>query len=173
MNFFSISNFISLVTAARQMIFTTPIRCASASSTGNQGNGDQSSGRAPLKKPFTPVGKHDDHMPEKHRDAEKQALEAFPDDVNPETGEKGGPRGPEPTRYGDWERKGRCIDFWWNNERLKIQEPSGFGGKRQCWLGKRIQITDGKQPHGDWKTRLKHGFVIMKEKKNEGTNLTR
>jgi hypothetical protein len=25
--------------------------------------------------------------------------------------EKGGPKGPEPTRYGDWERKGRCIDF--------------------------------------------------------------
>ncbi|MFO1352120.1 MAG: DUF1674 domain-containing protein [Gammaproteobacteria bacterium] len=22
-----------------------------------------------------------------------------------------GPRGPEPTRYGDWERAGRCIDF--------------------------------------------------------------
>ena len=25
--------------------------------------------------------------------------------------ELGGPEGPEPTRYGDWERKGRCIDF--------------------------------------------------------------
>lgn len=25
--------------------------------------------------------------------------------------ELGGPAGPEPTRYGDWERKGRCIDF--------------------------------------------------------------
>ncbi len=25
--------------------------------------------------------------------------------------ELGGPSGPEPTRYGDWERKGRCIDF--------------------------------------------------------------
>lgn len=25
--------------------------------------------------------------------------------------EVGGPSGPEPTRYGDWERKGRCIDF--------------------------------------------------------------
>jgi len=25
--------------------------------------------------------------------------------------ETGGPAGPEPTRYGDWERKGRCIDF--------------------------------------------------------------
>tara|TARA_B100001250_G_C19453776_1_gene637161 strand:+ start:351 stop:506 length:156 start_codon:yes stop_codon:yes gene_type:complete len=25
--------------------------------------------------------------------------------------EFGGPQGPEPTRYGDWEKKGRCIDF--------------------------------------------------------------
>ena len=25
--------------------------------------------------------------------------------------EIGGPRGAEPTRYGDWERNGRCIDF--------------------------------------------------------------
>ena len=25
--------------------------------------------------------------------------------------EIGGPTGPEPTRYGDWERAGRCIDF--------------------------------------------------------------
>ena len=25
--------------------------------------------------------------------------------------EIGGPKGPEPTRFGDWERKGRCIDF--------------------------------------------------------------
>ena len=25
--------------------------------------------------------------------------------------EIGGPAGPEATRYGDWERKGRCIDF--------------------------------------------------------------
>ena len=25
--------------------------------------------------------------------------------------EIGGPKGPEPTRYGDWEVGGRCIDF--------------------------------------------------------------
>ena len=31
--------------------------------------------------------------------------------VNPETGEVGGPEGPEPTRYGDWEKDGRCVDF--------------------------------------------------------------
>ncbi|KAG8076306.1 hypothetical protein GUJ93_ZPchr0006g46115 [Zizania palustris] len=31
--------------------------------------------------------------------------------MNKATGEIGGPRGPEPTRYGDWERGGRCSDF--------------------------------------------------------------
>ena len=25
--------------------------------------------------------------------------------------EIGGPTGPEPTRFGDWEKNGRCIDF--------------------------------------------------------------
>ena len=32
-----------------------------------------------------------------------------------QTGDKpvelGGPKGPEPTRYGDWERKGVAVDF--------------------------------------------------------------
>ena len=27
------------------------------------------------------------------------------------TGEIGGPKGLEPTRYGDWEKSGRCVDF--------------------------------------------------------------
>ena len=27
------------------------------------------------------------------------------------TGEQGGPAGPEPTRFGDWERKGVAVDF--------------------------------------------------------------
>ncbi len=41
-------------------------------------------------------------------------LEPVPDNgvfVNPETGEIGGPRGPEPTRFSDWSYKGRCTDF--------------------------------------------------------------
>jgi hypothetical protein len=29
----------------------------------------------------------------------------------PDLREIGGPPGPEPTRYGDWEKGGRCIDF--------------------------------------------------------------
>uniref|UniRef100_A0A8D3C6I1 Succinate dehydrogenase assembly factor 4, mitochondrial n=1 Tax=Scophthalmus maximus TaxID=52904 RepID=A0A8D3C6I1_SCOMX len=63
-------------------------------------------GKEPLKKAKTPQGRFDGPE-EKSRDV----LEKYPDDVNPATKEKGGPRGPEPTRYGDWERKGRCVDF--------------------------------------------------------------
>ncbi len=35
--------------------------------------------------------------------AEEQAVQRPP--------EQGGPKGPEPTRYGDWERKGILSDF--------------------------------------------------------------
>ncbi|KAL4625043.1 succinate dehydrogenase assembly factor 4, mitochondrial [Arapaima gigas] len=63
--------------------------------------------KEPLRKAKTPQGRFDSPEKAEHRNV----LERFPDDVNPETKEKGGPRGPEPTRYGDWERKGRCIDF--------------------------------------------------------------
>jgi len=31
--------------------------------------------------------------------------------IIPKVPEIGGPEGPEPTRYGDWERKGVCVDF--------------------------------------------------------------
>jgi hypothetical protein len=31
--------------------------------------------------------------------------------VQPPVPEIGGPQGPEPTRYGDWEKGGRCTDF--------------------------------------------------------------
>lgn len=44
--------------------------------------------------------------------ADGRALPADPpQDASHVAREIGGPRGPEPTRYGDWERKGRCIDF--------------------------------------------------------------
>lgn len=35
----------------------------------------------------------------------------FDGQTNPETGEIGGPRGKEPTRFGDWEKNGRTSDF--------------------------------------------------------------
>jgi hypothetical protein len=39
-----------------------------------------------------------------HPSSEKQIIKQ-------NKGESGGPSGLEPTRYGDWERKGRCSDF--------------------------------------------------------------
>lgn len=42
-------------------------------------------------------------------DREADGDEAVRRDQPPE--EFGGPRGKEPTRYGDWEKNGRCIDF--------------------------------------------------------------
>ncbi|XP_053566401.1 succinate dehydrogenase assembly factor 4, mitochondrial [Bombina bombina] len=75
-------------------------------SNGSQENAGAS--KQPLKKPKTPQGRLDET---EQVNEEKGPLERFPGDINPVTKEKGGPRGPEPTRYGDWERKGRCIDF--------------------------------------------------------------
>lgn len=43
--------------------------------------------------------------------SDQDPFARFPDNTNPQTGEVGGPTGPEPTRYGDWERKGRVSDF--------------------------------------------------------------
>jgi len=37
--------------------------------------------------------------------------ETRPASVPPKPREIGGPKGPEPTRYGDWEVGGRCTDF--------------------------------------------------------------
>jgi len=58
----------------------------------------------------TPIGKLDE-QPTLHPAQEKEPLPPFPNNTNPKTGEVGGPKGPEPTRYGDWERKGRVTDF--------------------------------------------------------------
>lgn len=74
-------------------------------------------GKSMRKKGKTPAGKFDDPRQELETEevvnmtVEQEPLERFPDDKNPVTGEIGGPRGPEPTRYGDWERKGRVTDF--------------------------------------------------------------
>jgi len=45
------------------------------------------------------------------KDTDKKSTsdkEEKPKDVKEELG---GPKGPEPTRYGDWEVAGRCTDF--------------------------------------------------------------
>ncbi|WP_292574469.1 succinate dehydrogenase assembly factor 4, partial [Methylomonas sp.] len=40
-----------------------------------------------------------------------EAEQETPHTEQHEVAEVNGPKGPEPTRYGDWERKGRCVDF--------------------------------------------------------------
>jgi hypothetical protein len=64
------------------------------------------------KKERTPRGRFDDEFDEAPKSySEQEPLEKHPGGVNPSTGEVGGPAGPEPTRFGDWERKGRISDF--------------------------------------------------------------
>jgi len=41
-------------------------------------------------------------------EAEARRVEEDKKQLPPELG---GPKGPEPTRYGDWERKGIAVDF--------------------------------------------------------------
>ncbi len=60
-------------------------------------------------------------MPTNDRPTEREAgCSAEPTQEPADTGgttrhrkpeEIGGTAGPEPTRYGDWEKNGRCIDF--------------------------------------------------------------
>ena len=47
--------------------------------------------------------------PDKPGDSEQDNTQASKQDQQPK--EYDGPKGKEPTRYGDWEKNGRCIDF--------------------------------------------------------------
>lgn len=53
-------------------------------------------------KPLTPAARRALEEAEARRRAQA-AAQAAP--------EQGGPKGPEPTRFGDWERKGIAVDF--------------------------------------------------------------
>jgi len=54
-------------------------------------------------KALTPAARRALEEAEARRLAEAAATQAAE--------EQGGPRGPEPTRFGDWERKGIAVDF--------------------------------------------------------------
>jgi hypothetical protein len=46
------------------------------------------------------------------KDTEKDDTAVAPEQAKPESPKEiGGRDGPDPTRYGDWEKAGRCIDF--------------------------------------------------------------
>ena len=57
---------------------------------------------APPPKVLTPAAQRALAEAAERRAAEAKAAPAA---------EQGGPPGPEPTRYGDWERKGIAVDF--------------------------------------------------------------
>jgi hypothetical protein len=58
----------------------------------------------PAARPESALPTNDPSVLPRPRD-DRAATEEIP------SGEIGGPAGPEPTRFGDWEKKGRCIDF--------------------------------------------------------------
>merc|ERR1712002_458310 len=92
-----IRNFFMKITRSNKATFARPYSSSSSEKGGDSKPTAEEPTKKPkrtLKKPNTPTGKFDD----------ENVLEPFPNNVNPETGEVGGPRGPEPTRFGDWER---------------------------------------------------------------------
>lgn len=52
-------------------------------------------------------------MKKQERSGNPKGRPAVPKETPPAPAprEIGGPKGPEPTRYGDWEVGGRCTDF--------------------------------------------------------------
>jgi hypothetical protein len=50
-------------------------------------------------------------MPDKDKEAQDLEKEPEPEKPPARPKEIGGREGPDPTRYGDWEKAGRCIDF--------------------------------------------------------------
>lgn len=58
----------------------------------------------PDRKPLTPAAQRALAEAEARRQAAAAHAEATPKELQ-------GPKGPEPTRYGDWERKGIASDF--------------------------------------------------------------
>merc|ERR1712142_1449304 len=108
------------------------------SSSSSASVGDKKKGKSTLKKPFTPKGKFDleddakkkeldrireelkmkeaaERMEEEEAEAKKKQAEenelTYGERINEMTGERDGPKGQEPTEYGDWQRKGRVSDF--------------------------------------------------------------
>jgi len=54
---------------------------------------------------------HDDPAAESAMSAAPGAAHSWPPPAPAAPREVGGRDGPEPTRFGDWELRGRCIDF--------------------------------------------------------------
>lgn len=66
---------------------------------GSTRNHDSGSDDLQRKGPDSPRGGRDAEAAEESKDAVERPREV------------GGRKGPDPVRYGDWEKNGRCIDF--------------------------------------------------------------
>ncbi|XP_011137802.2 succinate dehydrogenase assembly factor 4, mitochondrial [Harpegnathos saltator] len=106
-----ISRNLRQLTFGRYKHLTGPIRSFSSKDTDKADEGPRLREFRKKLREQTPIEKLEELEEGKHPYQEKEPLKPFPNNTNPETGEIGGPRGPEPTRYGDWERKGRVTDF--------------------------------------------------------------
>jgi len=73
-----------------------------ASSSARRAAGDRGLSGAAPGKPLSPAAR---------RALEEAALRRVRATAVEPTDEQGGPKGPEPTRFGDWERKGIAVDF--------------------------------------------------------------
>jgi len=51
------------------------------------------------------------HIPDQKIESTNNSSENSVQNIDPPTKEIGGRDGPDPTRFGDWEKNGRCIDF--------------------------------------------------------------
>ncbi len=94
---------------------TFPVRFMTQSSSGSKplevlrsGPESKATGEAPASEASVSVA-----APVASRPSEADAVGAdtTADQAADGRREIGGPKGPEPTRFGDWERKGRCVDF--------------------------------------------------------------
>jgi hypothetical protein len=71
-----------------------------------------SSSSNPVSEQSQPQSLHNENQQTQNKEQQQEDDDDGDEiDLNKETGEVGGPKGPEPTRYGDWERNGRCSDF--------------------------------------------------------------
>eukprot|EP00246_Nothoceros_aenigmaticus_P008392 TRINITY_DN2303_c0_g1_i1.p1 TRINITY_DN2303_c0_g1~~TRINITY_DN2303_c0_g1_i1.p1 ORF type:complete len:111 (-),score=26.88 TRINITY_DN2303_c0_g1_i1:733-1065(-) len=59
----------------------------------------------------TPGGKDEEQVGKEEEEEEGEEDTDLGEFRNEQTGEIGGPKGLEPTRFGDWEKGGRCTDF--------------------------------------------------------------
>jgi hypothetical protein len=76
--------------------------------TMNEPSPPATSASVPGRKPLTPAAQRALAEAEARRLAAQTKANT---NANPADREFGGPKGPEPTRYGDWENKGIASDF--------------------------------------------------------------